>query len=334
MFMSRGIILCMVIMILTGAPTAPTAFAADEHASDERVATVNGSAITRAAFERELGRVKRRLSKMGRRLDDFQPGNIEADVLENLIDGELLYQESQRAGIEIDETTISNHLETVKSNFPSDTEYNNALRKMNISEADIVSDFKRGKAIEQLLYEKVARKIAITDEQTKGYYEANPDRFKQPEQVRASHILIKADPDADESQNDQARTEIEGIQRKLQEGGDFAALAQEFSQDSNRANGGDLGYFSRSEMTIPSFEEAAFALKPGEVSDIVETGLGYHLIKVTDRKAESTVPYDAVADRLKQYLEEQELRKQVDLYIEKLKAEADVERLLKLNNNG
>jgi len=318
----------MLIMVSTGTSIASMAFAEDTHISDDHVATVNGSAITRAAFDRELGRVERRLSSMGRRLDDSQLVKIEADVLENLIDGELLYQESQKAGIQIDDTTVNEHLVTVKANFPGEAEYNNTLRKMNISEADIASDFRRGKAIEQLLYEQVAQKIAVSDEESKGYYDTNLDLFKQPEQVRASHILIKADPGAGEPQNDEARKEIEGIQRKVHEGGDFAALAKEFSQDSSRANGGDLGYFSRGQMIQP-FEEAAFALKPGEVSDVVETGFGYHLIKVTDRKAEAMIPYDDVVDELKQYLEEQELRKEVGLYIEKLKTEAKVERLLK-----
>ena len=110
-------------------------------------------------------------------------------------------------------------------------------------------------------------------------------RIKKPEQVKASHILVKVDAGADEAKKAEARKKIQEIQQKVKAGGDFEALATENSDCPSKAKGGDLGFFERGQMVKP-FEEAAFALKPGEVSGIVETQFGYHIIKVQEKKDE------------------------------------------------
>jgi peptidyl-prolyl cis-trans isomerase C len=137
--------------------------------------------------------------------------------------------------------------------------------------------------------------------------------------------LIKVDPEADESRKAEARKKLEMIQKRLRKGEDFAALAKEFSEGPSRGKGGDLGYFRRGQM-VKAFEEAAFTLRPGEVSDIVETKFGYHLIKVIDKKPEKTMAYKDVKDRLGDYLKREKVQKEVRLYVEKLKEKAKVER--------
>lgn len=317
----------VLVIALTIVAVAPLVSAEEKPVPEDNIALVNGVAITRAEFDRGVARVQRQLTGMGRPLGDSHLAKMQEDVLVSLIESELLYQESQEEGIKIDEAAIDEQLATVKKRFPSEAEFEEALNKQNVSEADIISDFRRGKAVEQLIDEKVVSRISVSDEEARGYYDQNPNLFKQPEQVQASHILIKADPDADESQKALAREELEGIRRKLQEGEDFAALAKEFSQGPSSTNGGDVGYFGRGQMVKP-FEEAAFGLEPGEVSDIVQTRFGYHLIKVTDKKAESAIPYDDVKDRLEQYLKQRKVQKEVSLYVERLKAKAEVERFL------
>ncbi len=329
MFMKRGKSWWALVTVLAVVTIAPIVSAEGEQPSEDRAATVNGSVITTAEFDREVVRAQRQLMSMGRRVDDSQIAKFKGDVLENLIDVELLYQESQREGIKVDDAALDEHVAGVKKQFPSEDEFKEALSKMNVSEDDIRSDFRRGKAIEQLIDGKIAQKVTLSDEEVKKYYDNNPDLFKQPEQIQASHILIKVDADSDESQTEQARKKIEEIQRKLKEGGDFAALAKEFSQGPSGPKGGELGYFGRGQMVKP-FEDAAFALKPGDVSDIVQTRFGYHLIKVTDKKAESTVPYDDVKEKLKDYLKKQKIQEEVGLYVENLKAKATVERFLTL----
>jgi peptidyl-prolyl cis-trans isomerase C len=146
--------------------------------------------------------------------------------------------------------------------------------------------------------------------------------------VQASHILIKVDPQADESQRAEARKKIEEIKKKLGKGGDFAALAKEFSQCPSGSKGGDLGYFRRGQM-VKAFEEAAFALKRGEVSDLIETKFGYHLIKAIDKKPETTIAFEEIKSKLGRYLKQNKVQEEVRQYVEKLKEKVKVERFLK-----
>lgn len=292
--------------------------------SESGVAVVDGSVITKADFDREVSRAKQRLMNTGKPLVDTQLSSLKKEVLEQLINRELLYQESQRKGIKISQTEVNEKLETMKKNFPSEADFESVLKKANLSEVEIKSQIERGLAIDEFITGNFVEKVTISEDEVKAYYDSNSKSFKQPEQVQASHILIKAGPNDDRSA---ARTEIEKIHQKLREGEDFAALAKEFSQCPSGAKGGDLGYFGRGQMAKP-FEDAAFALSPGEISDVVETKFGYHLIKVNDKRPEESIAFDDIKDGLKRYLTQQKVQKEVGRYVQKLKKQATVERYL------
>ena len=315
------------IMALALASVVSLSVAGEKNLSQNKAAVVNGSVITEADLKREMAGAQRRLSSMGRHLDDSQLLEIKKEAIERLIERELLYQESQKKGIKLDETAVNEQLEILKKRFPSKAEFKNALSKMNMSEARVKSEFTRGMAIQKFINNGLVQKITVSDREIKTYYDSNPDFFEQSEQVRAHHILVKVDPKGDASQKAESHKKIEKIQQKLHKGEDFTALAKEFSQCPSSAKGGDLGYFNRGQMVKP-FEDAAFALKPGEVSDIVETKFGYHLIKVVDKKPKSTIAYEDVKDKLGQYLKQEKVKKEVSLYVEKLKQKAKIERFL------
>ena len=145
--------------------------------------------------------------------------------------------------------------------------------------------------------------ITVTDEQVDRYYEANREKeFKQPEQVHARHILIKAEAGADAALKEAARLKAEGLREQLVAGADFAKLAEENSEDpGSKVRGGDLGTFPRGRM-VEAFEETAFSLKPGEISELVETQFGFHIIETLEKQEESVMEKDAVADRIKRKL--------------------------------
>lgn len=315
------------VVALAVIPIAWLTFVAIGETQQNKVAIVNTSVITQEDFDNEMGRIQRQLLSMGNPPTDSQLSAIRKQVLENLINLELLYQQSQNEGIKVDEAAINQQLSTLKGRFTSEAEFAAALGKMNMSEAALKSRLKREMAIQQFVEKEVAQKVTVSEEEVKAYYDGHPDSFKQPEQVQASHILIKVDPQMDKSQKAEARKKLEGVKQRLQKGEDFAALAKEFSQCPSSSKGGDLGYFRRGQMVKP-FEEAAFALKPGEVSDIVETRFGYHLIKVIDKKPETTIAYDLVKDRLEHHLKQKKVQEEAGLYAEKLKKNAKVERFL------
>ena len=131
-------------------------------------------------------------------------------------------------------------------------------------------------------------------------------------QARASHILVKTEEDA------------QRIMKRLADGEDFAAVAKRFSSCPSRKNGGDLGWFDKGQM-VPEFEKAAAALKLGELSDVVESPFGYHIIKVIDRKPADTVKFADVKDKIEDYLKSQKAQKPMSDYVEKIKKEVKVE---------
>lgn len=294
----------------------------------DKAAVVNGSVITRGDLENEVSRVKRRVSRRGGPPSNAQLSQIQQEALESLISRELLYQESQKEKIKVDDAAVNERLMKLKKRYRSEAEFKTMLQRSNLSEDAIKSQFRREMVIQQFIDQKFVRKATVSDKETKSYYDSNRNFFKQPEQVRASHILIKVDPKADKSQKEKTRKKIEPIRQRLQKGEDFAALAKESSECPSSNDGGDLGYFKRGQMVKP-FQEAAFALDKGKVSNIVETRFGYHLIKVTDKKSESTKAYKEVKDQINQYLKQSKVNKQVGLYVNKLKEQAKVERFVK-----
>jgi peptidyl-prolyl cis-trans isomerase C len=330
----------VLVAFLALALVGSSALAEEKQPPEGKIAVVNGSVITRADFDREVSRVRQRLFSMGKPPSDSQLAEIKKEVLESLIDRELLYQESEKKGVIVDEAAVNEELRVIvdeaavneelrklKERFPSEAEFKSVLSRANLSEVAFKSELKHGMAIKQFIDKQFVQKITVSGEESKTYYDSHPDLFKQPERVRARHILIKVDPGADESQKAEARKKMKEIQEKVQKGEDFAALAKEFSEGPSSAKGGDLGYFRRGQMVKP-FEEAAFPLQPGEVSEIVETGYGYHLIMVIDKKPETTIAYKDVKDRLEQHLKREKVRKEVSLYVEKLEEKAKVERFL------
>ncbi|MCP4911476.1 MAG: hypothetical protein GY909_00035, partial [Oligoflexia bacterium] len=141
-------------------------------------------------------------------------------------------------------------------------------------------------------------KIKVSDKEAEEYYNNNLENFTKGKEVKASHILIKTSKDDDSASIEEKRNKINGIRDKALKGADFAALAKEFSEDaSNADSGGDLGYFSKGRM-VKSFEEAAFSMEAGGVSEVVRSTFGFHIIKVTDIKEASTQSLEEVKPRI------------------------------------
>ena len=296
-------------------------------AENQKVAEINGVVITKEQFEKELNIHLDRVLKQGQQLSEDQKEALKKDILDGLIERELLYQESQKTGIKVDEKMIDEQLTAIKKRFPSETEFKLALGKMGLTEYEVKTQITRGLAIRQLIEQQITSKIVITDLETKAYYDNNPQMFKQSAQVKASHILIKVDAGATDAQKAEARKKIDTVQQKIKDGGDFAALAREYSEGPSKTRGGDLGYFRRGQMVKP-FEEAAFNMKTDEVSGIVETRFGYHIIKVYDKKPAQTLAYTDVKDKLNQRMKQQKVEKDASRYINQLKKDAKIKKYI------
>jgi peptidyl-prolyl cis-trans isomerase C len=315
------------IMLLTLILMPAFAWAAEKKAPGDKVAVVNGVTINQGTYDRELNFFVRRAATGGKQIPDTQMAQMKNEVLESLIERELLFQESKKKGIQVKSEAVSDQLQKIKQRYPNQEEFKKLLSSMGLTESDVLSQIARGMAIQELIDKEVAEKIKVSDEETKSFYDRNPQLFQQPEQVKASHILIKVQSNAPDEQKAEARKKIETVQQKVQKGEDFATLAKTYSEGPSGPKGGDLGYFRRGQMVKP-FEEAAFSLKPNETSDIVETQFGYHLIKVDDKKPAKKMAYAEVKDRLSKHLKKQKTDSETNAYIETLRKDAKIEKFL------
>ncbi len=177
----------------------------------------------------------------------------------------------------------------------------------------------------QYLQKEIIDKIILTEDKAKAYYKAHPDTFKSPEMVRARHILIKAEPGASDEEKKKSKARAEEVLQRLKKGEDFAKLAAEVSDDTGtKAKGGDLDFFPKGTM-IPAFDEAAFSLKPGELSKVVETEYGYHIIKVEEKKAALLEPYEKIAEKVKDQALQEMRKAAATEFVEKALKNAKVE---------
>jgi peptidyl-prolyl cis-trans isomerase C len=306
--------------------SAVMTYAGEPEPMADKVAVVNGFVITKVEFDRKLNQVKQHMLRQGQQISDDILAKIKTDIEGKMIDEELLFQESRKKGITAEPEAITAELKKIKKGFPTDADFKKLMAESGLTEAELRSNIERGQVIKKLIDTQIMALIVIPDPEIRTFYDTHPDYFKRPEQVRASHILIKVDPQAEQPVKDEKKAKLQKIQKRLKAGEAFAVLAKEISECPSNIKGGDLGYFERGKMVKP-FEDVAFKLKTGEVSDIVETRFGYHLIKVVDKKPASVMGYEEVKDKIGQYLKKEKTGKKLKGYIEELRKKAVIEKV-------
>jgi peptidyl-prolyl cis-trans isomerase C len=179
--------------------------------------------------------------------------------------------------------------------------------------------------INNLVEKEVAGKIVVSEAEAKKFYDENLDKFKQNEAVRASHILCGVDASATPEEKKKAKEKAEALRKRVLAGEDLAAIAKSDSTCPSSAQGGDLGFFEKGQM-VPPFEQAAFALKPGGISEVVETQFGYHIIKQTEKREAATAKFEEVKERLIRYLKGQKVQKGVNDRLVELREKVKIEK--------
>jgi peptidyl-prolyl cis-trans isomerase C len=319
----------LLTLVLAVLMTVPPAVAQDAKptAQGANVATVNGSPITQSSFDREMSLFERRIRRPISSLQPDQLAQVRDSILNDLINRELLFQESGKRKIEIPKAEIQKELDRIKERYKDPQKFQAVMEQMQMTEEGLRDQIHRKTAVQKLISQEVGDKITITETEAKQAYDENPSDFKQKEQVHARHILMKVAADADEAAKAEARKKIETVKAKAKEGEDFAELAKAHSEGPSNVRGGDLGFFGRGQMVKP-FEDAAFSLETGKVSDIVETRFGYHLIKVEEKKAERTLSFDEVKPKLMDKLKRGKIEQEMMAYLLSLREKAEIETFM------
>lgn len=320
--------------------------------SGETIIKVNDKNITQAQydkmFEKQVGNSM--ISQLGIDVKNgkntFLYNLIKERVVNELIVKALLDEEIAKRDIKVSKDDVEDAIKEIVDKVGSKEQLNNILKKNGVSASQFKADL-----TEEIKMKKLAKELGssdVSDAEAQKFYNDNIDKFKYPDRVRASHILIsanpaeiaeivKSDPKNKEISNEEidskVKSEMDAKKAKAEkllaqvkaDTTQFAKIAKENSDDTTTAvKGGDLGFFAAQEM-VPEFSKAAFSLRPNSVSGVVQTQFGYHIIFVTDRMAAGQEPFEKVKNEIKGYLTNQKQLQLVDNLVESLKKTAKVE---------
>jgi len=288
------------------------------------LARVNGEAVTKVDFDRLIKNMEVRANQP---IPAERRDAIFRQALDQLVTYAVLSQETRARKVAVTDEEVDSNIKQMRSQFGTDEEFKKALDLRGMTLEKLKSDTRIDIGINKMVEGEVSSQPAPSDADCREFYDKNPDKFKQDESVRASHILFRVDENADAATKKKAMDQAQAVLKEARGGADFAALAKKHSADGSAQQGGDLNFFTHGQM-VPQFDQAAFALKTGEISDIVTTQFGYHIIKVTDRKPASTVPFEQVSPRIKEFLAEQQKQRKADDFIQSLKQKAKIEVLV------
>ncbi|OPY64157.1 MAG: Foldase protein PrsA 1 precursor [Syntrophorhabdaceae bacterium PtaU1.Bin034] len=317
--MHTGKVLLVALCILSLAGSAVAADTAASIPPTEKtpnvVAVVNGAEVTLDDFNKQLYQAQRMVLDGGRLLTASHLARLRSDVLEGLVKYELLYLESKKT-VKVTDADIAAEFDKMKGQFRSETDF----QKVSLS---LRPEVERTLSIRKY-FDTYASKAEVTDEEIRSYYDANRNGFLEPEQVKASHIMVKVNPQGNEEKKTEAKKKIEDIRKKVLAGEDFASLARTSSEDITASRGGDMGYIRRGQLLKP-VEDVLFALKAGEVSEVVETWIGYHLLKVAEHKPETTLSFEDVKDRVRTVLQQKKGQEEASAYMTGVREKAVVQ---------
>lgn len=314
------------------------------------VIKVNNQNITKSQFDKAYEKAAKhsQLAQMG--IDIPEDENnlmylmIKDRVVNDLIVKELLNQELKKRNITVSKKEIEAEHKKMVDKLGSKDKFNDILKQNGIKYSDFEEDLKQELMMKKLV--NIIHPVKISESDAKSFYNKNLDKFKTPDQVRASHILVMANPVeikegltkknktlTEAEINQQVQVEMAMRYKKAQEIANeikstpdrFEAKAREVSDDKASAEkGGDIGFFSKNDM-VKEFSDAAFKLRPNTISEVVQTPYGFHIIKVTDRKAAGQQPYEKIKSQLIQYLTAQAQVKALEQFLTMLKSQAVIE---------
>lgn len=296
---------------------------------DKVIAVVNGQPITLSEFNEREAPLVRQISEAGSGDErDKRIADIRKKIMDSLIEDLLLEQEAERSGMKVSERDIDDAiLDVKKQNSLNDEALRDALKREGLTYEMYRIQIKRQIEKSRVIGQQVRAKITVTDRDLAEYYDRNQRLFMRDEEVRVSHILFLIPDNAPNAEIEKIKKRALEVLEMARKGRDFPELARKYSQDASGKEGGSLGFFRKGQI-LPAFEEAAFSLKKGEMSDLVKTPFGLHIIRVDDIKEASPEPFDFVKDKIRSTLTSEMMEQRYREWMEELKRLAVIEMKL------
>jgi peptidyl-prolyl cis-trans isomerase C len=295
------------------------------------VAKVNGDGITKTEFDQAVERNMARYKGQSHQLPPGIETKIKESVLRRMIDDKIIEQKGKELGVAVSDEELEGKFKEHKDRFRTEEAFNDYLKRSGNTVENMRDDLKRN-LLRDRVVEKLSGGVDVTDDETVKYYNENLPRFTEREQVKASRILLRLAPNATAADKKTLQKQAKDIQKKAaKSGADFAAIAKEFSKGPEASRGGELGMLTRGRMT-PEFDNVAFTLAPNKVSDVVESKLGYEIIKVFEKTPERQRPLDEVKESIKNSLLARKRNEKRRDVLRDLKGTAKVEQLVKFES--
>lgn len=315
------------------------------------VAKVNGAAVRSEFIKFKFNRVMARLEAdlhqrpdgdqlMQKMMQIEERKKAVVDLIDKEIIRELMHQEAKKSSKMVDPKIIDAELGRIRDMYKSKEEFAADLKRRKLTEEGLRSNLGIDSMIQQLVQERIEGKITIADDQVQKFYEENKERFQRPEAYHTRHIFLphftkemfknvskEQMRDKEKEFSAQAEANMKSILKKIRDGADFVETAKKYSKDEATASkGGDLEFIYKG-VFPPTFDEAVGKLKPQEVSDVVKTPFGYHIIQLLETKAPDTAPFEDLKESIQKHLFVQEGQKQLQAYVDDLRKKADVEMM-------
>lgn len=287
------------------------------------VVTVNGEKLTVAELSQEVQKIVPMETSFHGGMSAEKIKSIQTRALAILVEKELQYQDALAKGLKPDDKAVDAEFNRVVARFNGRSEFEKAIKKAGFSEKLLRRFIARDLLSEKIRKQEVDDRVGISEAAIREYYETNKSRYMKPVEYRASTILVKVDPASTTEERAKLKERAEVLLKKIQDGADFGQLAYDNSDDMSRIKGGDMGFFHTG-RTVPEFEEAVKKLKIGEVSGVIESMYGYHLIKLTEKKEPRQLPYEEVKDKIRTQQIEKEKKQLFDAWMAGLRAKAKI----------
>lgn len=293
------------------------------------VARVNNQPISRDVYERELMQKTSRYERAQHEVSPELLQRIKANIIAGLIDQELIRQQVATLGITPPQEALDTGWVKYKQRYGSDEAYLAFLERAGTTTNDLRRSYEHN-VLREVLFRRLSEGVSVSGAEVRAHFEANRAQYGEPERVKAQHILFRLSDTASKGDVRAKRKLAQRVRRlAIKRGRDFGALAEKYGEDSTKLNAGDLGYFPRGQMA-KAFEDAVWPLKIGEVSRVVRTPFGFHVIKKTDHQAAQDANFEGVAEHLERGLLSQKQNDAIRGHLETWKLEAEVEILIPL----
>ncbi len=318
----RVLVTAAVIVVVAAAGVAAWTLRGSARRVTSVAATVNGEAILWSQVDAEVSRAAAQFG-IDTKSPDFekQRADISKAVLDQLIGARLVMQEARRRNIVAGDKDVDEQLEAIRKRFPSEAEFNSALARNGFTLAGL-RDVLRTNATQRRIAETVAG-ATVTEVDVRAQFDKNRAQYDQPAQIKVSHILFRA---TEKEQEALAQAKARIVQARLAEGAKFEDLARQYSDDKASAErGGDLGFVTKGSL-VKEFEDAAWALKPGETRGPVKTQYGLHIIRVTETKDAQKADFDTVKDQIREQLLAGKREKAFEAWLDQQRQSAKIER--------